>query len=423
MFSKIKQFSKIELIKTSFFTSIYVFIRILIVFLINKIVAINLGSIGIAMVGQFTNFIGVVNSISTGGINLGIVKYVAENKNQLKKKYKIIFTSFIIILIFSFSVSLYLFICADFLAIKFLKLIEYNYVFKILSISIFFTAFNSMFLSILNGLKEIKKITIINISSSLLTLSLTILLVIYYKLSGVLIAIILGQSLSFFITFILIMKCRWIKLKYCLFWFDLIVLKKMMHYSMMTMSAAVCGPLALMIIRNYIGENLSWEKAGYWQGVWSISEVYLMMITSTLSVYYLPKLSEIHNDKELKNEIFTTAKIVLPIVAFIALCIFFLKNTIIKLLFSIDFMAMSSLFKFQLIGDVIKIACWLLAYQMVAKRMTKLFVFSELFFSLTFVLLSIYFIRFFGIEGVSIAFCLNSIAYLFYLIIIFKKKT
>jgi PST family polysaccharide transporter len=77
---------------------------------------------------------------------------------------------------------------------------------------------------------------------------------------------------------------------------------------------------------------------------------------------------------------------------------------------------MSELFLFQLIGDVIKIASWLLGYIMIAKAMTKLFIFTEIFFTLTFIGQSAFFIKIYGIIGLTIAFMLN---YVFYLVFLF----
>jgi PST family polysaccharide transporter len=139
-------------------------------------------------------------------------------------------------------------------------------------------------------------------------------------------------------------------------------------------------------------------------------------------VYYLPRLASLKTDIEINTEIISTAKIILPIVALLALIIFLNKHLIVKILFSDDFKPMLPLFKYQLIGDVIKIVSWLLAYQMLAKRMTKVFILSEIFFSSSFILLSIYFVKQNGLGGVSVAFCLNTICYLIFLIFFFRKK-
>jgi PST family polysaccharide transporter len=422
MINKLKAIAQTDLIKTSFFTSIAVFFKIATGFVLNKIVAVYIGPIGIAAVGQFSNFFGIITTIGSAGINTGIVKYIAENKDDEINSQKIISTSFVTILIASIASGVVLFFTSEFFSNWIFKSSKYVYVIHIVATTLIFSSLNTMLMSILNGRGEVKKYTLANIFSSLFVLILSIFLVVKYKLSGVLIAIVLGQSICFFITLFFVLKCHWFKINFFFRNIDKTIFRSLTHFSIMTLVSVSTGPVALMIIRNYIGNNLSWEEAGYWQGVWTISEVYLMLITSSLGVYYLPRLASLKTEKEIKKEIISTAKIILPIVSFLALMIFLCKNLVVKILFSDDFTPMLSLFKYQLMGDVIKIASWLIAMQMISKRMTKLFVLTEIIFTLTFVILSILFIDLIGIEGVALAFAINYFLYFVFLFVFFQHN-
>ncbi|MCV5682737.1 O-antigen flippase, partial [Escherichia coli] len=75
--------------------------------------------------------------------------------------------------------------------------------------------------------------------------------------------------------------------------------------------------------------------------------------------------------QELRKEILQGYKILLPIVIVCGLIIYLLRDFIIYLLFSDSFTPMKPLFTWQIIGDVFKIASWLLAYVMLAKAMTR----------------------------------------------------
>ena len=103
-----------------------------------------------------------------------------------------------------------------------------------------------------------------------------------------------------------------------------------------------------------------------------LSSMYLMVITSSLGIYFLPKLSELKTDKELRKEILKAYKIILPILIVGLIFIYFLRAFVVGILFSSDFSPMISLFGYQLIGDFFKIAAWILAFNMVAKSMTKI---------------------------------------------------
>ncbi|EFI4033482.1 O-antigen flippase, partial [Escherichia coli] len=103
------------------------------------------------------------------------------------------------------------------------------------------------------------------------------------------------------------------------------------------------------------------------------------------------------------------------------LIIYLLRDFIIYLLFSDSFTPMKPLFTWQIIGDVFKIASWLLAYVMLAKAMTRIFIISEIFFSVTFVLLSYFFIKSEGTIGVTYAYCLNYFLYMIVFIFVINK--
>lgn len=409
------------LISTSFYTAIATIIKIISAFIINKVIAIYIGPSGLAIIGQLQNFISIITTFSNGAITQGVVKYTAEYKT-IEEKQKIFSTSILISLICSLVVALFLFIFSSYFSELILKSIEYSSVFMIFGLTIFLFTLNTLFMSILNGQREIKKYVFVNILSSIFSLFFTSFLVISLNLLGALYALVLNQSVVFFITLLFLIKSNWFKIEYFKQGLDKKSLVKLSKYSLMAIASAVTIPVSHLIVRNYIGENLGWTDAGYWQGVWYISTLYLMIITTSLSVYYLPKLSEIEDNTELRKEIISGYKIIIPLVVIFSFSIYIIREYIVVIAFSKEFMPMIELFPWQLIGDVIKITSWLLSYLMLAKAMTKLFIFTEILFSLNFIILAILFIDLSGLVGVTYAYALNYLFYLFTMIFIFKKR-
>lgn len=150
--------------------------------------------------------------------------------------------------------------------------------------------------------------------------------------------------------------------------------------------------------------------------------MYLTVVTTTLGIYYLPKLSEITDKAELRKELWHGYKIIMPIVIIMSIAVFLLKDFIIWLLFTKDFLPMRELFLWQLIGDVVKLAAWLLAYLMLAKAMTKTFIFTETTFSLSFVLISIWFVNQFGLIGMSYSFAVNYTFYFLAMFVLIRRE-
>jgi len=93
----------------------------------------------------------------------------------------------------------------------------------------------------------------------------------------------------------------------------------------------------------------------------------------------------------------------------------------VHILFNHKFDGMQDFFAFQLAGDVMKMAAWTLAYLLLAKAMTKVFIFNEIFFSLSFVLLSLFFTNRYGAIGASMAYLTNYSMNFIFMLIVFRK--
>lgn len=405
------------LIKTSVLTAISTAIRMGNGFVLTKIVAIYTGPSGLAFIGQFQGLSAIVMGLANGATSTGIVKYTAEYQQDEGRKRKLFSTAFVMSLFFSFFISMALAVFRKNLSTAIFKTDEYSDVFLIFSFTVFFFALNLLLLSVLNGLKEIKKFTIVNIVSSFVGLGLTSLLIVWLGFRGALISNVTVQSIMFFVTLSFVCKTKWVRIEYFLQGIDKEYLVKLSKYSLMSIISVISVPASHMFVRDYIGETISWEAAGLWQGVWRISDVYLMLITTSLGVYYLPRLSEIQDKHELKNEVFYVYKMILPVVIVLATLIYLFREQIVLILYSGKFLGMKELFMFQLIGDVVKIASWILGYIMVAKAMMKMFIATEIIFVTTFVLFSIYFIDRYGLIGATYAFFINYLIYLITLVI------
>lgn len=403
------------LIKTSVLSAISTIIKVIAGFVSIKVVAVYVGPSGLALMGQMQNFISMMSSVASAGVNSGVVKYTAEHYEDEQIKQKIWSSALKISLVLIIPIAIGIIFLADFISMQLLNTAEYSSIFIVFAITVIFFVLNGLLTSILNGQKEIKKLTILNIVGSLFGLAVTILLVTQYELYGALIAGIVSQSIVFFITLAFVLKSSWFKLSMFLGSMDKEYRNKLLKYSLMTITYIITSSLSQIYIRHYLGANIGWDEAGYWQAIWRISETYLMLITTTLTIYYLPKLSSIQDKVELRKELLYGYKIIMPIVIVMALGIYIFRDFIISILFSEAFSPMAELFFYQLIGDVIKIAAWLLGFIMVAKAMTRLSIFSEIFFACSFVGFVVLFVNIYGLIGVTIAFMVNYLIYMIFL--------
>ncbi|GAB6558568.1 O-antigen translocase [Bacillus mobilis] len=410
-----------NLLKTSFLSGIATLIKMASNLIINKIIAIYIGPSGIALIGQFQNVLNSLVTLGSGGISAGITKYIAGHHNNIKKRNQFIRASLIITIACSLLVGICIFIFRKWLAVNVLADISYSGVFLILSLTLLFSGLNTYLLALLNGLKEIKLYIGANILGSLVSVILSIILTILYGLYGALVALVLVQSITFFITGIYFLKKKSDLEVNWGFNFSIAIYKQLFQYSLMAVTTMFCVPMTQLVIRNMIIEKTSLQYAGYWEAMNRISNMYLLVITTALTTYYLPRLAEIKKINELQQEVKKSYQLIMPFVLISALSIYLLRDFITALLFTQEFYEMRELYIYQLIGDVFKMASWILSFLMVAKAMTKLFIITELFSSIIYISTACLYIDRFPEMGATLAYTTTYILYFFIIVLIYKK--
>lgn len=411
-----------NLIKTSFYTAISTAISFISGFIVIKVVAEKIGPAGLAYVGQFQNTTTILTLLATGAIMAGVVKYLASYQSDKQGQQKIITTAISIVLLCSFSVAAFVLISSKFLSKASFHTEEYSVVYILYGLFVTLISLNIFFAAFLNGMKEIGKLTIVNICSSVFGIIFTVTFAYWLGVKGVLISANFMALAVFIVNLFFLKKFTWLSWKPSFTIWDKKMAKMLLAFALMNVVSGFLIPAAQLLVRDKIIKDFSLEQAGYWQAVTKISDYYLAFITTVLSVYYLPRLSEITEKSELRKELIKGYKIILPAVAIMAFAIWLGKYIIIQILFTPEFIPMAPLFKYQLLGDFFKIGSWLVAYIMVAKALTKSYIFTEIFFSMTYVVLSFFMIDNYGLIGATYAFCINYALYWLIIIAINKKQ-
>jgi PST family polysaccharide transporter len=376
-----------------------------------------------ALVGNLRDFLRFAQSFSILGLYNGVVKYIAEFKDNSKELSKTISTVFYLGFISSFIISLLCYFYAqeinDYL---FPGYNDYAFVIRILAVAMPFYALNMFSFSILNGFSKYRILLVINIIGQLLGTFVTVFLIWLNKLDGALVAVVIAESLIFLITVVGIANQRslvgLIQVKNV----RLASIKKLSTYSIMALFSAIVLPLVSIEIRSYIIDNVNQQAAGFWELMTRISKYYLMFVSSLLTLYILPRLSEIDNVKEFRKEVFGFYKTIIPVFGLGLLAIYFLRPFIIIIFSTSEFQPVEDLFLWQLLGDFIKVLSIVIAYQFLAKNMFWHYIITEAFSVTLMYFTSIYFIDIYGVKGATIAHFVTYLAYYIVILLIFSSS-
>ena len=418
----IKSIFQNPVFKITSINSVSVLIRIFTGVISTSVVAKVLGPSGVALLDNLRNFITSLETISTLGFNNGIVKYVAQhNKNEDELK-KIISTVFSTLLGASFLVAVGLFFFSTYWnKVIFGNEYDFSIVFKVTALTIPLFALNIFLIAIINGLSEFKKVIYINIAGNLLGFGFTILMILKYEINGALLAMALVPAILFVVSWFWISKSLDLKKYIKKELYDFSVIRNLSEYSLMAFVSAFCLPIIYLKIRTNAFDVVGIENAGNWSAMGRLSSFYMMFISTLLSVYFFPKLSQSQSEKETQSIFFDYYKSVIPMFLIGALLLYFLRDIFITLIYSEQFSVLSDLFLWQLAGDFFKVCSLILGYQFFAKKMTFSFLLTEIFSIAILYFSSNYLMKAYGTEGLVMAHFVTYVIYFFVLLVMFRK--
>lgn len=415
-----------SIVRTSIWNGGAVATRMGTALLLNKILAVYVGPAGYAIIGQFQNLVSLVITFATAATNTGVTKFTAQYYDDQRAQHALWRTAGTLTAAASLMAAAAMILARHTLSHLLLHDDTLSTVFFWLAGGLVFVSFNALLLAMLNGKKEVRRYVVSNIAGSLIGLAVTGCLAYSYGLYGTLVALSINQALMFFVTWQQTSGATWFRWHHLFGPIDRGHGTALLGYVAMAATTAVATPVSQVAVRNHLAAQFGWEFAGYWDAMSRISAIYLTFVTTTLTLYYLPRLAEIREPAELRREIVATYRIVVPAVAVISLTLFLLRDMVISLLFTADFAPMRQLFAWQMAGDVMKISSWVLSFVMLGRGMTRTFIMSELLFAASFWGCAVLFTRVMGFSGVAAAYLFNYAVYMaamWYLILVRSPET
>ncbi|MCR4535215.1 O-antigen translocase [Shewanella xiamenensis] len=410
-----------RLLKVTAMTGLLTLLKMAMGFVIAKVVAIYTGPTGLAMLGQVQSLVGSLNGIINAPAGSGVVRYTAENKahgfDACAPWWRASLQWILIISVIAIPLGVLL---AKPIAAGLFQDKELAWIVVATVCLLPLAAIGTLFNSVINGQELYRRYVGLGMLTVLISSGMMLVMIGLYNIQGALLAASVQAALIGLVMLFANIRQPWFKLRYWWGAVDPKARKQIGGYMLMASASALTVPVSLILVRNILIDQVGWDGAGQWQAVWKISEVYLGIITIALGTYFLPRLSKIECSKLILLELNKTAITVIPIVIAIASIIFLLRDTIVLILFTNSFYEARNLFAIQLLGDILKISSWVYAYPLLSRGVVKLFVFIEFSFSLIFVCLVFFFVKFYGLQGATIAYALNYLLCLIF--VLFKLR-
>lgn len=391
-------------------------------FLVNKLLAVFLPPAAFACVGQFMNLMTIGEATSSMSMQSGWTSLSAQNKSDREKLLGVWHGGFRMT---TMATVLTCVVAVIFCFVAPLDIVLPGVPTRLAQAAILFAlpgmvAMNIVSISaaVMNGLGEMRKWALINIVSSLWQMAWVAFFLYTGRLS--VLSIVATQSIVASIFAIQIsasagFSFNQIRKTY------LEIRGPWISYALMGIVPMIMTPVALMVIRSFVGSSMGWEAAGVWQGINKISDFFASVFSAVLGVIILPKVSAKMSLTDFRGVFRPVFMRLVCVSAALMVGIYFCRHFVVALFLSSAYSGAADYLHFQLLGDLFRSAGWCFGFVLIARSETKAFLGIEIFSQLFLLAATYVGIRLFEFNGPMMAYALENFVTLVALAVVTKR--
>lgn len=377
-------------------------IRLLISVFVQRLLAEIVGEAGIYKIGQLRSLSQILSSITSLGVFNGVVKYVAEYKDDKPQLQRLFSTTLVFTIFGTVVTGALLFFGANYLSTYLFGSGEFTFIVKLVAIVVPFISIQRVFNGVINGLSNYKKFATVELISYILSACLLVYLLYQNNITGALIAIALTPVIQVIVMLFLIFKILKEYVQFKKLTFSTPLGKSLLAFTLMSFVSTVLLNYIEIDIRNMLANSLSEDDAGIWTGMTFISKNYMVFSGAMFTLYVIPKFASINSRSGFLKELLSIYKTLLPLFGIGMILIFVFRDFVIELIYP-GFTEMAPLFKWQLLGDFVRLGALVLIHQFLAKKLVRNFIFTEIVSLALFYGFANYLVIDYGVEGVVMA--------------------
>lgn len=390
--------------KTFLLSAIANFVRIITGLITTKVMAVQLGPAGVALLGQFSSLHGLLCVLSTCTTSQGLIRLGAEHPVGTPEYRTSISTGFKITVATSAIIGLITLVLSTTLAEHLLHDRAYWPFVALAGTTLLFHGMSVVILTALNGQQDTATYTRVSIVQGLIASAFSIAGALIAELPGVFVGMATSVPFAFLASLAIVRSKPWFSATTFLSPFSSETGKRFIGFATMSIATAVSTPVALLAIRELLIDNSGLDAAGYWQATWRISEIYLGILVTTIGLYLIPRLSKHPNRILHFLELKRVCLLVCILCAAVSTALITGSEWVVKILYSSAFEPMQHLFPLQLAGDFFKAMALVLNTVLIVNSRVGQQVLGEVGAAAAFVFLASILVTTSGVQGVQTAY-------------------
>lgn len=321
-----------------------------------KVLALLLGPVGIGLMGLYLNILGLAATLSGCGMDSSGVRQVAASADDAETLSIVRRALWWGNLLLGLSGMTALWLLREPVA-------EWVFGDSIhtgevgwLGVGILLSLIAGSQTALLQGLRRIGELAKISIVSALVAAVAGILAVYWLGEDGVLWFVLVAPAANF-----LVASYYAARLPRPVTTYDHAAIQKqwlaMLRLGIPLMSAAVVTLLTQLAVRSIVLRELGVEASGYFQAAWAISMTYVGFLMNAMAMDYYPRLTQaIGDEKHARRLINEQTEMALLIAGPVLLAMITFAPWVIQLLYSQNFGPAVELLRWQVLGDILKLA-------------------------------------------------------------------
>lgn len=349
-------------------------VRIALGFLSAKISAIYLGPAGMAVVAQVTTLIQLFQGCIANGTSTAVINLTATGEPSRQTLSTLWGTALKLVAVSSLIAFVVLAMGADVLSKNLLGTSDYWFAIPLAGIAILCATTEAVLSAALNGMRQVRKLSTAAIIGNCLEVCTFVSFIVYFGLTGGLAAASAICVVKLLVTSIVARHSGISVVTIATSHADWGLLRKILPYFPMLMVHSAANPAAQILVRYMLSNSVGEYQCGLVQATWRLSEIYVGILSTALSMYFMALYSTqatIHAKKQLALK---TALQFSALCSAVALLIYLCRDLVIRLVLTADFAGVGDLLFFQLLGDVARVAAMPLQMAMVSDGRSRPYV-------------------------------------------------
>ncbi len=383
-----------------------------------KVLAVLLGPTGVGLIGIYDSITGLTGSVSGMGIGSSGIRQIAAAVGS--GDYDKISRTIIClrrVALFSGIIGLcLLFSLSGPVSILTFGNLDHAHDISLLSITILFAAVSGGQMALIQGMRQIKELAKLSILGALLGTVLSIPLVYFFGVRGVVFYLIIVSAMGVLTSWLYSRKIRTIRVP--IGWRATVTeAKPLLKLGFVFMLTALMTSGTLYLLRVFVIRYLGLTAAGIYQAAATLSTLYVGFILDAMGRDFYPQLTAISQDNTACTSLVNQQmEIGLLLAAPGIIATMTLAPFVIKIFYSAEFVFAVDILRWQILGIMLQVVTWPMGFILLAKGNGKLFFWTECFANCIQLLLVWLGIKNFGLPGAGMAFFGM---YIFYIILIF----